>query len=73
MSSGGSGNSNVDIDRFVLSRDNKNYLGIWNSKHQRKEIAALFSDDADIKTKILDKEFDKKIPELVKEYNSKNN
>jgi hypothetical protein len=71
MSSSSDGKSDYDNDRYVLSKDNKNYLGIWNSKKQREEIASLFSADADIKARILNKDFDKDIPGLVKEYNSK--
>ena len=72
MSSSGDGKSFYDNDRYVISKDSKIYFGIWNAKKQRKEIAYFFSDDPDIQSKILNKEFDKKIPELVKEYNSKN-
>lgn len=73
MSSSSDGRANYNNDSYVFSKDNKNYLGIWDVKKQREEIAQLFSDDAEIKTRILNKEFDKKIPELVKEYNSKMN
>jgi len=47
MSSSSDGKSDYDNDRYILSNDNKNYLGVWNVKGQREEIAALFSDDAD--------------------------
>jgi len=70
------GRSSYDNDRYVLSKDNKSYIGIWDFKKQRNEIAELFSDNADIKAKILtitSKEFYKHFPELVKEYNSKSN
>ena len=66
---------NPEIDRYVLSKHNKNYLGIWNAKLQRKENCGNFADDLDLQTKILNKEFDKfkDIPGLVSEYNSRNN
>jgi hypothetical protein len=73
MSSSSNGTTDYDIDSYVFSKDNKNYLGVWNVKKQREEIAELFSADPELKTRILNKEFDKKIPELVKEYNSKMN
>lgn len=73
FSSSGDGKSFYDFDSYVLSKDNQHFLGIWKVKSQRKEIAQLFSNDEEIKIKILNKEFDKNIPELVKEYNSKNN
>ena len=44
-----------------------------NIKKQREELADFFSDNADLKARILNKEFDKKLPDLVKEYNSKTN
>ena len=69
MSSSADGRSSYDNDRYVLSKDGKQFLGIWNPKDQREEIAEFFSDNAGIKTRILNKEFDKSIPELVKVYN----
>ena len=73
MSSSSDGRTDYDNDSYVFSKDNKNFLGVWNVKKQREKIAELFSDNAEIKARILNKEFDKKIPELVKEYNSKMN
>ncbi len=69
MSSSFDGRNDYDDDCYVFSKDNKTYLGIWNAKKQRQELADFFSDNADLKARILNKEFDKKIPELVKEYN----
>ena len=69
MSSSSDGRNGYDNDRYVLSKDGKTFLGIWNPKDQREEIAEFFSDNTEIKTRILHKEFDKSIPELVKVYN----
>jgi hypothetical protein len=69
MSSSSDGRSSYTIDSYVLSKDNKKYLGIWDAKKQREEIADFFSDNTAVKTRILNKEFDKKIPELAQEYN----
>ena len=73
MSSSFDGRNDYDIDCFVFSKDNKIYLGIWNVKKQREDLADFFAANADLKARILNKEFDKKIPDLVKEYNSKTN
>lgn len=69
MSSSADGRNSYDNDRYVLSKDGKKFLGIWNPKDQRKEIAEFFSDNPEIRARILNKEFDKNIPELVKVYN----
>jgi hypothetical protein len=69
MSSSSDGRSNYENDRYVLSKDGKKFLGIWNPKDQRNEIADLFSDSPDIQSRIRNKEFDKKIYELVIAYN----
>jgi len=73
MSSGSDGRNSYDFDTYIFSGDSKNYLSIWNMKKQREELADFFSGNADIKNRILNKEFDKKIPDLAKEYNSKMN
>ena len=73
MSSSFDGRNDYDNDCYVFSKDNKTYLGIWNVKRQRTELADFFSANADLKARILNKEFDKKIPELVKEYNGATN
>jgi len=73
MSSSFDGRNDYDIDSYVFSKDNKTYLAIWNVKKQREELADFFAANADLKARILNKEFDKKLPELVKEYNGKTN
>jgi hypothetical protein len=42
MSSGSDGRNDYNIDSYIFSKDNKNYLGIWNIKKQREEVAELF-------------------------------
>jgi hypothetical protein len=69
MSASSSGTWDYENDVIVLSKDGKSFLGIWNPKKQREEIAELFSDNPGIKARILNKEFDKNIPGLVTEYN----
>jgi hypothetical protein len=70
MSSSGDGRNSYDNDRYVLSKDGKKFLGIWNPKDQRNEIADLFADNPDLQSRIRNKEYDKKIYELVIAYNS---
>jgi hypothetical protein len=47
----------------------------WNMEYKKTKRRAcrFFSGNADIKNRILNKEFDKKIPDPVKEYKSKKN
>ncbi|GAB3233243.1 hypothetical protein GCM10027454_37740 [Algoriphagus aestuariicola] len=56
-------------DRYILSKDGNNFLGIWNAMKQREEISLLFADNPELMNRILKKEFDNKIPELVALYN----
>jgi len=42
-------------------------------KKTKRRACRFFSGNADIKNRILNKEFDKKIPDPVKEYKSKKN
>lgn len=56
-------------NRYVLSKDNKEFLGIWNKKRQRNEIAAYFSDREDLRQIILNKKNEMDIESLVSEYN----
>jgi hypothetical protein len=65
----GDGKYVYENDRYVISKDNKKFLGLWNEKKQREEIAGFFSDNVDLKERILDKKNDINIPDLVKEYN----
>lgn len=56
-------------DRYILSKDGNKFLGIWNATKQREEISLLFADNPELMNRVLNKEFDNKIPELVALYN----
>lgn len=64
------GKSSYEHDNFVISRDNKVYLGIWNFNKQRNEIAEYFSERPDLKEKILNKKDETPFQALVKEFNN---
>jgi hypothetical protein len=69
-SSSSDGHYGYTHDNFVISKDNKTYLGIWNLKTQRNEIAAYFNDRPDLKEKLLNKDVDlTSFQGLVKAYN----
>lgn len=68
-STSGDGRYIYNHERYVLSKNNNEFLGIWNEKKQRDEIADFFSSNLDLKQKILDKNYEIDIPELVREYN----
>jgi len=67
------GQFSYDNDKFVLSRDNKVFLGIWNINKQREEIAEYFSERPDLLAKILDKKDETPIQTIVKEFNKNAN
>ena len=69
MSASNDGRQSFENDRYVLSKDGKTFFGIWNPKDQRKDIADFFSDNAELKKRILNKEFDGSITALVQVYN----
>jgi hypothetical protein len=71
-STSGDGRYVYDNNRYIISKDNKIFLGIWNEKKQREEIANFFSDSMDIKQRILNKKNDINILDIVKEYNKVN-
>ena len=68
-SSSSDGKFSYDHDKFVISKDNKVFLGIWNINKQREEISEYFSERPDLLAKILDKKDETPIPMLVKEFN----
>jgi len=68
-SSSSDGKASYDHDRYIITKDNVKYLGIWNGNKQRDEIAAYFVDRPDLKNKVLDKKSDVSFQELVKDYN----
>lgn len=56
-------------DHYILSKDGNTFLGIWNATKQREEISLLFADNPELMNRVLNKEFDNKIPKLVALYN----
>jgi len=69
QSTSSDGKYSYEHDKFVISRDNKVYLGIWNFNKQRDEIAEYFSERSDLKEKILYKKDETPFQTLVKEFN----
>lgn len=53
MSSSSDGRNSYETDSYIFSKDNKNYLSLWNIKKQREELADLFSGNEDLKNRIL--------------------
>ena len=70
-SSSSDGKVSYDHDKFVISNDNKVFLGIWNFNKQREEISEYFSERPDLKAKIMDKKDETPVQTLVKEFNKK--
>ena len=68
-SSSSDGKFSYEHDKFVISKDNKVFLGIWNFNKQRNEIAEYFSERPDLKNQILDKKDETTLQTLVKEFN----
>lgn len=67
-STSGNGQMVFDNDRYVISKGSK-FIGIWNYKKQKDEIAKFFEDRQDLKDKILSMDESESIQKLVKEYN----
>jgi len=57
---------------YVISKDGKYFFAVWRAKKQKEKIAEFFSDDAKLEGLILDKQYYKRIPELVALYNKDN-
>jgi hypothetical protein len=70
LSSSSDGRVDYDNDRYVISKDNKVFFGLWNKISVREDVIDLFSETPDLQKKIRGKVFNNDIIGLVKTYNA---